>query len=358
MPRSWTDSPGGRREPARGRAVQLHLGAGSGAGVQASHCGCDGKDFKAAAHSALIKANLKLKPFPVWEKQEETSELIVRCGGERKVVEFLWPGMLPKGKLIHFAEVSSEGKSPVTMDLSGRITSGTNWPDGQLNTFGKCSVLMLNIEDDYNDTILPRLDLAGGDDSKFFYVQGTRFTRDDKTSDRGVALDRDVHLLLAEARKHEDLAVIFIDPITNYLGARKMNSEEDVRSILTPLADIARDLNVAVITTGHLNRRETGSSPLFRVMGASAFVGVARSIYMFGPDPNSESEHDHIMVPARNCTCVGNPKGMKYSTYLGNEKTIPAVDIRWGETTSARASDAVDPATHSEKGKIAKPRRF
>src|SRR5215469_18158325 len=94
----------------------------------------------------------------------------------------MWKPYLPLGKLVHFGGNCSQAKSPVTIDLAARISVGAPWPDGTPNTQGPKSVILLNIEDDLEDTILPRFRLAGGDKSKLYYVKGTRIVSDESES--------------------------------------------------------------------------------------------------------------------------------------------------------------------------------
>src|SRR5215469_3101092 len=110
--------------------------------------------------------------------------LIVIRGDQatEKPLRWMWKPYLPLGKLVHFGGNSSQAKSPVTVDLSARVTTGAPWPDGTPNTHGQRSVIMLNIEDDLEDTILPRFRLAGGDKSKLYYVKGTRIVRSESES--------------------------------------------------------------------------------------------------------------------------------------------------------------------------------
>src|SRR5215469_734299 len=164
----------------------------------------------------------------------EANQLIVIRGDKaaEKPLRWMWKPYLPIGKLVHFGGNSSQAKSPVTVDLAARISIGANWPDDTPNMIGSRSVILLNVEDDLEDTILPRYRLAGGDKTKLYYVKGTRATAD---SERGVILAEDMHKLTNLAQSFPDLGLIVIDPITNYLGSSKMNAEEQIRALLTPL---------------------------------------------------------------------------------------------------------------------------
>ena len=272
-----------------------------------------------------------------------TRELIVEGDedGKRTHLKYLWEPMLPLGKLCHLAGKSSQGKSPVTMDIIARITTGREWPDGQPNTTGPKKVILFNIEDSWEDTILPRYDVAGGAKGMLKYIRGIKVSKAETFHNALVAFDQDIHLICEYARGIDDLGAIFIDPITNYLGKLKMNAEEDVRQVLTPLASFAEERGITIVTVGHLNKNEN-HDPLQRMMGAGAFSGVARSVYLFGPDETAtDPRYAHIIAPVR-----GNMEiAFKYHTEVvekewdGEKSKI--VKIVWDGKTEKTAEDAV-----------------
>lgn len=284
------------------------------------------------------------------------SGLVVIRGDEvsEKPLAWMWKPYLPLGKLVHFGGNSSQAKSPVVVDLAARITSEAPWPDGTKNEQGPRSVILLNIEDDLEDTILPRFRLAGGDKTKLYYVKGTRVISEEFTErERGVVLTQDIDHLAKAARNLPDLGLIAIDPITNYLGNAKMNAEEDVRALLTPLANLAAQLGIVVITVGHFNRREKGTDPLHRMMGAAAFSGVARAVYSFGPDPDEESKFAHVMTVTR--ACGGEGSALRYRTELVQEHNpeTEIIKVVWLGKSTASAEDASDPMSSKEKSQTA-----
>lgn len=283
-----------------------------------------------------------------------TDELIVIRGDQvsEKPLRYSWKPYLPVGKLVHVGGVSSQAKSPMTVDLAARISTGADWPDGTKNTQGPKSIIMLNVEDDYQDTILPRFRLAGGDKSKLHYVQGVRIASGASNLERMFTLETDMQRLVRLARTLPDLGLIVIDPVTNYLGGKKFIDEADVRSILTPLANLAAELRIVIITVGHFNRREKGTDPTHRFMGAAAFVGVARAVYACGPDPEAESKYAHVMATVRGCG--GEGSALRYHTELVTDHCPDSepneiIKVVWDGTSDATAEDSVDPVSTKDK---------
>jgi len=287
----------------------------------------------------------------IYTKEETAAacELIVIRGDElsEKPLRWMWKHYLPLGKLVHFGSNSSQAKSPVTVDLAARVSTGAPWPDGTENTHGPRSVILLNIEDDLEDTILPRYRLAGGDKSKLYYVKGTRIPVSKSDSiERLVTLESDMQPLTKLARSLPDLALIVIDPVTNYLGSKKFIDEADMRSVLTPLANLAAELGIVVNTVGHFNRREKGTDPMQRFLGAPAFIGVARAVYAFGPDPDNDSKFAHVMAAVRGCG--GEGSALRYHTELVTDHCPDSepneiIKVIWDGTSDATAEDSVDP---------------
>jgi putative DNA primase/helicase len=299
------------------------------------------------------RAEEKTKPRG---KKTPTVEVTLQSYDEipKEHLEFLWPGYLALGKLIHLAGNSGEGKSPLTCDLAARISRGAEWPDKAANTLGPRSVILLAAEDDPSDTIRPRLEQAGADLTKIHQVKATVKT-EQSASEKMLALSTDLAALLTAARTIKDLALIVIDPITNYLGAGvKMNQEEDVRAVLMPLALGAKDLCITALTVGHFNKREHGTESLQRIMGAAAFHGVARFIYLVGADPEDTDKFAHVLVQRRG----GDAPSLRYKTFakpvewLGKVSSV--VGVEWRGVSQATAQDAVDPELSREKSTVEK----
>lgn len=262
--------------------------------------------------------------------------------------KYLWEGYIPEGQLVHFMGPSSQGKSPITMDLAARVSSGLDWPDGAVNNHGPKKVVILAEEDNPATTLIPRLTVAGATLSN---IKGLVMTRTVGTTDqeKSIALDEDLMALSDLLRTAKGLGMVIIDPITNYLGKLSMNKEEDIRSILMPLSKLAQELKITIITVGHMNKREA-ATPIERTMGAPAFIGVSRAAYMFGFDPEEDSKFAHIMARLRNSTT----KSLKYNTI-----TVPlpiegelsnVIKIEWNGTSEMDANDLTAVKSHKEKG--------
>jgi hypothetical protein len=259
---------------------------------------------------------------------------------------WLWPGYLGLNKVAHFGGKSAEGKSPVTDDLAARVSAGLPWPDGAENVLGPRSVIILAAEDDWADTVLPRLEVAGADLNNIY-----RFFVTQKTVEITPSLDCDCKRLEEQIQSIGDVSLVIIDPITNYLGSKKMNAEEEIRGgILMPLSLVAKQHDCSIITVGHFNKRGNEAAILQRLMGCAAFVGVARDVFVFGPDPEDLDKHAHVMGELRNKTAPP----LKYKTvgvpHEWDGQISETVAIKWcGPAKDLDMDEVVNAPKQQEK---------
>jgi hypothetical protein len=91
---------------------------------------------------------------------------------------------------------------------------------------------------------------------------------------------------------------------------------------------------------------------MHRFLGAAAFIGVARAVYAFGPDPEEESKFAHTMTVVRGCG--GEGSALKYHTELVTDHCPDSepndiIKVIWDGTSNATAEDSVDPSPSKEK---------
>jgi len=286
-----------------------------------------------------------------------TRELTVLTArkSDRKPQIMMWDPVLAQGKLTHCGGPSSVGKSPVTLDIMARLSRGEKWPDDTPITCGPKHSILLNIEDAWEDIILPRYFLAGGVEGLLHLVPGVKVSSEDPEYEMGVAFDTDFKQVSALARKlaatPEGLGIICVDPVTNYLGKLKMNSEEQMRAfVLTPLAKLAEELKCCVLTIGHQNKGES-KDPKQRMMGASAFVGVARSVLAFARNEKGGSPYHHYFVPIRGelFDSFQYHTEVVKETYDGVESKV--VKVVWDGRGDQKAEDTTADLTPSQQTK-------
>lgn len=231
---------------------------------------------------------------------------------EPELIEWLWKDRIPLGKLTLFSGNPDVGKSLVSLDVAARLSSGRDFPDGK-NTLGACDVLILAAEDDPSDTIVPRLIVAGADLDRIHLLDGTNVA----DMERGFALDADVQLLREHLSENPEIRLVIIDPISNYLGFAEINKEQELRRVLTPLVNVARDAECAVLTIAHFNK-QMGADAIHKTGGAVGLVGIQRMGWAFTKNPDDPDARLMLRIKGN---ISADSKGLGYRT-VGKEITI------------------------------------
>jgi putative DNA primase/helicase len=215
-------------------------------------------------------------------------------GVKTKKVTWLWDKTVALGKLTLYVGDPDGGKSLATTDLAARLSVGATMPDGSQSE--PCEVLMLIGEDDPEDTTAPRLQAAGADLDKIYFLPFVVETTGGVAEEIEVAIDRHLKYIKGLLVENPAIRLVVIDPVSNYLGEAKMTDEKDIRQkVLTPLKRLAAEMNVAVLGVMHLNKK-TELAAINRVGGAMGFVGVARMVWMFVRDTDNPDQSYMLQV--------------------------------------------------------------
>ena len=230
-----------------------------------------------------------------------------------KKIVWLWPNRIAQ-KLNLIVGNPDLGKGLITYYVTSCITTGQDWFDAK-NTWLPSEVLLLSGEEDWDDTIVPRLMAAGADLTKVHWLKMSP-RENDSASARELHLDRDADVLESFLVGHPDVRLVIVDPISNYLGDAKMIDEQKVRAdVLTPLKEIANRQSVAVIGVMHLNKK-VELDAINRVGGAMAFVGVARMVWLVAPrlTEGDTPSDELLMVKIKGNIVQRDLKGLAYKT--------------------------------------------
>ena len=103
--------------------------------------------------------------------------------------------------------MKTTGKSTLVITWLATITTGGLWPDGTRAQLG--DVLLWSGEDDFEDTILPRFLVAGGDPDRIFPVQHVINDGDKRAFDPG----QDIPMLYEAAKRLPSPRAVMIDPV-------------------------------------------------------------------------------------------------------------------------------------------------
>jgi hypothetical protein len=168
--------------------------------------------------------------------------------------------------------------------------------------------------------------------------------------EHGFSIDTDLPALQGALRAHPDVRLVIIDPLANHLGDANLNREQEARRVLTPLATVARDYNIAVIVVTHFNKAMSVDT-LHKVGGAVAVIGVVRVAWAFVKNP--ENSEERMMLLNMKANISNGARGMSYaieSKEIEDQgKPIHAAIVKWGGTTTVNLEETMEMNSEDKK---------
>ncbi|WP_165698855.1 AAA family ATPase [Bremerella volcania] len=267
------------------------------------------EDFLTEGLRGMLEAPKPAKPTPapapLWRPPAPPHAIKRRLKDvERELLDWLWPGRIPLGKLTLLAGDPGLGKSFVTLDIAARVSRGEPWPDLPLLKQSPAGVVLFNAEDDLADTIAPRLDKAGADDGNIVAVEGVA----EGGRRRHFSLEADLPRLEEVMQEMPDARLVVIDPISAYTGSVDSHKNTDVRGLLAPLADLAGRHRVAIVAVTHLSK-SGGAKAVYRAMGSLAFAAASRAVWAVAKD--QENPERRLFLPGK-LNLARDPDGLAY----------------------------------------------
>lgn len=259
-------------------------------------------------------------------------------------VRWLWRPWLARGKLHLLAGAPGQGKTSLALALAATISRGATWPDGQQSE--PANVLVWSGEDDFADTLNPRLAAMGADRSRILFV-GDIHQRGKR---RPFNPAHDVPALTKAAMDRGGVAFVIIDPLMSAVSGES-NNGADVRRSLEPIARMAQTLDAAVLGIHHFSKGTAGRSPLDRITGSLAFGAVVRVALAVASVKNSDGSTSRILAMAK--SNIGRDD-LAFEYHLDSHELEPGIDcpvISWGRQLQGDASDLLSDAPEaSESG--------
>ncbi len=201
-------------------------------------------------------------------------------------VEWLWQDRLPLGKPVTLDGDPGLGKSTLALDMTATVTTGGQWPTGDICQHPG-DVLLLSAEDGLADTTRPRLDAAGADVGRVHAIEGKTLI-DPESGERYLrplsladVVDLDAAMAATDAR------LLIVDVLMAFLPAgTDAHKDQDVRRVLSALGAAADRNRCTVLLLRHLNKAK-GGDPMYRGGGSIGIVGAARAGLLVAADPNN-----------------------------------------------------------------------
>jgi hypothetical protein len=195
-----------------------------------------------------------------------------------KKPRWAWQGYVPWGTYTLIDGDPGDGKSTLTCDLVARWSTGAPMPDGSANG-GPFNVVMISAEDDPDSTVVPRLMNAGAD------LERIHFVMSGLTEDAPYQLTPEVLASTEDVIQEHKVRILVIDPLMAFMPD-KVNGyiDAEVRRSMSPLGQLARRQDVALVVVRHLTKSATKA--LYAGSGSIGIIGAARSALMVRQHPN------------------------------------------------------------------------
>lgn len=280
-------------------------------------------------HGSLQEA---LKDFERYAEPDELTDtdpdqwqprILTMSDVQPKRIEWLWEGRLALGRLSLLAGRPGLGKSFLTCDIAARVSTGRAFPDDQPCKAG--DVLILNSEDDTQDTICPRLMAHEANMSRVHVLDGQYQSGSDE-ADRIVTL-QDLATIENSIRCCPELRLIVVDPVGSFIGGKTdAHRDNEVRSVLAPICKLAESHNVAVLIVAHPNK-SAGKYADDSILGSRAFTGIVRSVWHMARDPDDSERR--LLLPGKN-NLGPNESGLAFTIQPQEVRTDAGIVINSG----------------------------
>lgn len=222
-------------------------------------------------------------------------------------VRWLVEGLIPLGKLTLFAGDGGHGKTTLTLELAAGVSTGRPVLGIPSATPTVGEVLLVSCEDDFGDTIVPRLLALGADLGKIHRVDGVTAEAGKKPPPFSLA---HYTALEQELNDRPEVRLVVIDPAGAYIGRAGCDDHKDseLRSLLGPLAELAARRQVSIILVKHLNKG-VNAKAVNKVSGSTGYVNAVRAAFLIAPDP--EDNDRKFLLPLK--FNIGSPpQGVVY----------------------------------------------
>ncbi len=231
-------------------------------------------------------------------KKGRRMDVISASDIKQKEIQWYWKGWLAKGKLSLWDGDPGVGKSLATTSIAATLTNGGTLPGG--TEVEPMNVLLCNLEDGSDDTIVPRLVSAGANLNRVF-IFNEAYDKDDNPM--LLQFPRDVDLLEAKIIEH-NISVVFLDPIATMVDGDLLK-DQDAKKCLTPIANVADRTGVAIVGVRHYTKG-LSTKAINKGGGSLGVIGVARlgANFEYHPDDWEQPDSERRIVMALSKTNI------------------------------------------------------
>ena len=250
-------------------------------------------------------------------------------------IDWLWLHRIPIGKLTLWGSDPGRGKTLTAIYVAACLSKGESFFDG--SPCPKGDTIFLSGEDDAGDTLKPRLDAAGADNSRVHYFGGERLHDGTLRPINLLKIETFIDALDQVKAAGGDPKLIIIDPLDGNLDGADGNVNEAVRSALAGICQLMAKEKIALLGVKHLNKGK--NDPLYRVGGSIAWVAMARSNWIFVEDKETGR---NLFLPLKN-NLAPETSGLEYSIEQKDVGVGFAPFVVWDGIVDDNIHDVMNP---------------
>ena len=281
--------------------------------------------------------------------EKKQKKIIIKNGWDltMKPKRWLWKNWLAQGKLHILGGAPGNGKTTIAMEVASTLASEKNWPDKSKCPTG--DVLIWSGEDCPDDTLGPKLILAGADRDKFHFITSTEEQRKKRCFDPS----KDIYDLKRSLRSMPNIKLIIIDPIVSAsIGDGHKNVE--VRRSLQPIVDMAEQTDCAVLGITHFSKGTGGRDPVERLSGSIAFGALARVVWVAAKGKDNDDNEKRILCIAKSNIGI-DQAGFEYTIVnkpLEDVVGVEATKIQWEKQIYGDARENLENIEFKQDGAL------
>lgn len=258
------------------------------------------------------------------------------CIADIKVeqTDWLWEPFFLDHTINLLAGLPSAGKTFVACYLAAAVSRGLAWPEG-MGTAPAGDVVYLTTENSFSRSIRPRLEAAGADLKRIFtWPVKRKKNKAGEIVEQAINLE-DIDPIIDELESMPGLRLLILDPVTSYMGTEDYTDNDGVRRVMTRIFALAESHKFCVVMLAHT--KKSAGMAINSIMGAQAFVQVARAAMGVYRDPDCEKRVRRCMVPIK-INEGGDLVGKRFTLIpSGAHPKIAA--IAWDEEVELRSAD-------------------
>ena len=276
------------------------------------------------------------------------TEILIKFASETpmKKRKWLWRDWLAHNSYHLIAGLKGTAKSTLTFKMAATISAGAKWPDGSTAPRGVC--VIWNGEDDVEETIIPRLVVAGADLSRVAIVSTVKEEGVKRPFDPSVDFDA-LLVMITKLNETKDptrkVRFLTLDPVIMVLSGRTdSHKAAEVRRDTQPLVYAAKELDIGIVGVTHFSKNSHGLHPTDRVLGSQAMTALPRVVMLAVKAPTEMDPNRRMFIRSDNN--IGKDGGgfeyrLETSAVPQHLELDDATHIEWGEFLEGSATQLI-----------------